>query len=146
MNYDSTSMTVRHPTCVKMFEGDSVTVQLDTLGKRFTFPTTGEDCEGLEEAVAKVLAIAAPDPAPATAQADKPAPPNAPARKPYNPASDAGRRAGTSAVKAAGVHAGRLGDAEILRRAKAAAKAGKLDGEDADAFIVGYASAFKTAH
>ena len=45
----------------KVFGGDSVTLQLDKAGKRFKFPTKGEGCEGLQDAVEKAVEIAAPD-------------------------------------------------------------------------------------
>ena len=138
MNYKSATIPSSGRGCVEVFEGDSVTFQIETIGKRMTVPTRGEGCEGLQDAVARVLEIAAPDPAPAAAQS--------PASKPHNHASDDGRRAGNTAVQKAGVHASQFGDREVMRQANAAAKSGKLDGEDADAFVVGYVSAFKAAH
>jgi hypothetical protein len=45
----------------KIFAGESVTVELSKTGKRYKFPTKGQGCEGLQEAVAKAVEIAAAD-------------------------------------------------------------------------------------
>ena len=47
----------------KAFAGDSVTFQLDKIGKRYKFITRGEGYEGLPDAVAKALEIAGEPPA-----------------------------------------------------------------------------------
>ena len=56
-----------------------------------------------------------------------------------------GEEAGTEAVVAAGIHAAKLKDAEVMRRAKLAVKATKLSGEDAESFVSGFAAAFTTS-
>ncbi len=45
-----------------LFAGDTITIQFDSTGKRCKFVTAGEDAEGLKEAVAKAIEIAADEP------------------------------------------------------------------------------------
>lgn len=62
MDYKSASVPCGREFAVKKaFAGDSITCQLNKAGKRFKFPTKGEGLEGLQDAVAKAVEIAAPD-------------------------------------------------------------------------------------
>ena len=56
-----------------------------------------------------------------------------------------GKQAGRNAVAKAGVHAPKLKDADVMRRAKAAAKGEKLADSDVDTFISEFAAVFTTA-
>lgn len=66
-------------------------------------------------------------------------------RAPDAPGVEAGRLAGQAAVKAAGIHATRLSDAEVTRRAKAAAKAAKVTGAATEAFVSAFGCVFTDA-
>jgi hypothetical protein len=62
MNYNQASTPVDDELARKVFSGDSVTFQFDKMGKRIKFATKGDGCEGLAEAVAKVLPVPAKEP------------------------------------------------------------------------------------
>jgi len=60
MDYDSASVSLSKNGVVKnIFGGDSVAVRLDATERRFKFQTRGDGCEGLQEAVDRVIEIAA---------------------------------------------------------------------------------------
>lgn len=62
MNYKAASCPISKDAAInRVFAGDSVAFQFDKTGRRYKFPTSGDDCAGLKEAVAKVLEIAADD-------------------------------------------------------------------------------------
>lgn len=69
MNYKFAYVNVSRKSAGFCFGGDSVVIQLDKTGKRFKFPTKGEDCEGFQEAVSKVLELL-PDEAAVSAEAE----------------------------------------------------------------------------
>jgi len=56
-----------------------------------------------------------------------------------------GETAGRQAIAKAGVHATRLTNADVMRRAKAAVKAEKLSDTEVDTFTDGFVSVFTTA-
>jgi len=65
MDYGSASVPVGRNGVIKdVFAGDAVSVQLDATGRRYKFPTRGDGCEGLQEAVEKVMELAPEKPAP----------------------------------------------------------------------------------
>jgi hypothetical protein len=70
MDYKTAVLRCKRNAVEKVFEGDSVTFQLDKAGKRFRFQTKGDGLEGLQDAVSKALEIAADD-APAANAAPK---------------------------------------------------------------------------
>jgi hypothetical protein len=57
----------------------------------------------------------------------------------------AGAVAGRAAMQRAGIHGAKLGNGEIIRRAKDAAKNEKIETGDRDTFIGGFVAVFTTA-
>ena len=56
MDYKAAYKGVTAEQASSIFGGDSVTVQFDKTAKRYKFLTSGPTCEGLQDAVQKVLA------------------------------------------------------------------------------------------
>lgn len=175
MNYKSAATSLsKDEALTKVFAGDSITLQFDKTGRRFKFRTSGAECEGLKEAVAKALELAPDEDASPEAQRRPPADDDAATRpqpvgermiprksvaarldehskaeaklKAEAKAQEAGNEAGQAQAAKLGKNARMLRDTEIARRArKSATEAGYTDERLIEKFCEGFADAIAAA-
>lgn len=55
MNYKLAYTKLTDEQIMSLYAGNAITLQFDKAGQRYKFPTVGPQCDGLQEAVEKLL-------------------------------------------------------------------------------------------